>query len=138
MVKNVRFMVMKGVLLVNLWIFIGAGIGGLCRYWLSNAIYFLVGRQFPYGTLVVNITGCFLMGLLFVLALERLDNFGLQLRAFFLVGVLGGYTTFSSFSIETINLFESGNWLGALLNVFASVIICLIAAWVGVVGGRNL
>jgi CrcB protein len=124
--------------MVNILIFIGAGIGGLFRYWISNGIYFLLGRQFPYGTLVVNITGCFLMGLLFVFTLERLDTFGLQLRAFLLIGLLGGYTTFSSFSIETLNLFEGGNWLAALINIFASVIVCLIAAWVGLLVGRNL
>jgi len=119
-------------------IFIGAGLGGALRYWISNATYFILGKQFPYGTLVVNISGCFLMGLLFVLTLERIDGFGSELRAFLLVGLLGGYTTFSSFSIETINLFESGNWSNGILNILLSNLICLAAAWLGVIGGRNL
>jgi fluoride exporter len=119
-------------------IFIGAGFGGLLRYWISNGVYFLIGRQFPYGTLVVNISGSFLMGLLFVLTLERFDSLGSQLRALLLIGLLGGYTTFSSFSIETVNLFESGNWLSALINIFITTIVCILAAWLGVIGGRNL
>src|SRR5207253_2850997 len=102
------------------------------RYWISNGIYFLLGRQFPYGTLVVNVSGCFLMGLLFVLTLERFDSTASSLRAFLLIGLLGGYTTFSSFSIETINLIESGNWVSAVINIFLSTIVCIAAAWLGV------
>lgn len=121
-----------------LLIFFGAGLGGVLRYWISNGVYLLLGRQFPYGTLIVNISGCFFMGLLFVLTLERFDSFGSQLRALLLIGLLGGYTTFSSFSIETINLFETGNWLSAIMNIFFSTTLCLVAAWLGVIGGRNL
>lgn len=119
-------------------IFFGAGLGGVLRYWVSNGIHFLFGRQFPYGTLVVNVSGCFLMGLLFVLTLERFESVGSELRALLLIGLLGGYTTFSSFSIETINLLENGNWLSGLMNVLLSTVICLAAAWLGVIGGRNL
>lgn len=119
-------------------IFMGAGIGGVLRYWVSNGIYFLLGKQFPYGTLIVNITGCFLMGLLFVISVERFDGFASQFRALILIGLLGGYTTFSSYSIETINLFESGNWVSALINMLLSTTICVLAAWLGVIGGRNL
>lgn len=130
----------KGTVLLidSILIFIGAGIGGVFRYWVSNGTYFLLGRQFPYGTLFVNVSGCFLMGFLFVLTLERFDGVGSQLRALLLIGLLGGYTTFSSFSMETINLFESGNWFNALINIFLSTIACLAAAWLGVIGGRNL
>ena len=108
------------------------------RYWISNSLYWLVGRQFPYGTLVVNVSGCFLMGLLFVLILERFDGIGPQLRSLLVIGFLGGYTTFSSFSIETLNLFENGAWLSAALNICLSVILCIVAAWIGVIGGRQL
>lgn len=121
-----------------LLIFFGAGLGGVLRYWISNSVYSLLGRQFPYGTLIVNVSGCFLMGLLFVLTLERFDSIGSELRALLLIGLLGGYTTFSSFSIETINLFESGSWLSAVLNIFLSTSLCVVAAWLGVLGGRNL
>ena len=120
------------------FIFLGAGIGGVFRYWVSNGIYLLLGRQFPYGTLIVNISGCFLMGLLFILMLERFDNMASQLRAFLLIGLLGGYTTFSSFSIETIHLFESGNGLSAMANIVLSTILCILATWLGVLGGRSL
>ena len=81
-------------------------------------------QQFPYGTLIVNISGCFLMGLLFVLTTERWIESDPSLRALLLIGLLGGYTTFSSFSIETLMLYESGHWLGALLNVVLSVSLC--------------
>ncbi len=122
----------------TLLIFFGAGIGGVLRYWISNAIYFLAGTKFPYGTLVVNITGCFLMGVLFVLVMERVNGAAPQLRALLLIGALGGYTTFSSFSIETINLIESGDWLKAGIYILSSVIICLLATWIGVIGARQL
>jgi len=122
----------------TLLIFLGAGFGGVSRYWISNITYGILGRQFPYGTLVVNISGCFLMGLLFVLILERFDGIGPQLRSLLLIGLLGGYTTFSSFSIETLNLFENGAYLSAALNILFSVILCIAATWLGVMGGRQL
>lgn len=119
-------------------IFIGAGLGGVLRYWISKGTYFLLGRQFPYGTLVVNISGCFLMGLLFVLIIDRFIGAGPQLRSFLLIGLLGGYTTFSSFSIETMSLFENGAWVSAFLNILLSVILCMTATWLGMMGGRQL
>lgn len=101
----------------TLLIFLGAGLGGVIRYWVSNVIYLLVGKNFPYGTLAVNVSGCFVMGLLFIVLLERFNGIGSELRAFLLIGLLGGYTTFSSFSMETFNLFENGDWLNAALNI---------------------
>lgn len=122
----------------TLLIFLGAGLGGVCRYWVSNGVYWLLGRQFPYGTLIVNATGCFLMGLLFVLILERLNGVGPQLRFLLLIGFLGGYTTFSTFSIETLNLYESGDWFGASLNIVLSVVSCIVLTWLGMIWGRQL
>lgn len=122
----------------TLLIFLGAGLGGALRYWVSNTAYWFLGRQFPYGTLVVNASGCFFMGFLFVLIMERLDGIGYPLRSFLLIGLLGGYTTFSSFSIETLNLYESGDWFGALLNILLSTIACLLLTWLGIVLGRQL
>lgn len=119
-------------------IFLGAGLGGVFRYWIANAVYFVCGRQFPYGTLVVNVTGCLLMGFLFTIISERFDGYGAPLRAFILIGLLGGYTTFSSFSLETLNLFENGAWLGAGLNVLLSMALCFLAVWAGVIGGRHI
>jgi CrcB protein len=125
-------------MLNSLLIFLGAGCGGVLRFWVSSGIYKLAGRQFPLGTLVVNVSGCFLMGLLFVLLVERFSEIAPQLRSLLLIGLLGGYTTFSSFSIETLNLFENGAWLSAAANIFLSVILCLIAAWLGLMGGRQI
>jgi CrcB protein len=122
----------------TLLIFFGAGFGGVFRYWVSNGVYWFLGRQFPYGTLVVNASGSFLMGLLFSLILERFDGIGPQLRSLLLIGFLGGYTTFSSFSIETLNLFESGAWIGATLNIFFSVALCIALTWLGVLVERQL
>jgi CrcB protein len=122
----------------TLLIFVGAGCGGVFRYWVSNISYWFLGREFPYGTLIVNVSGCFLMGLLFVLLIERFNGGGPQLRSLLLIGLLGGYTTFSSFSIETLNLFENGAPLAGVANILLSVILCLAATWLGVIGGRQL
>lgn len=121
-----------------LLIFFGGGIGCVVRYLVSSNAYVLVGRHFPYGTLIVNVTGSFLMGVLFILILNRFSTVAPQLRAFLLVGFLGGYTTFSSFSIETLNLFEQGEVLKAALNIITSIILCIAAAWMGVMLGRHL
>jgi len=121
-----------------LLIFFGGGLGCLARYLISNGIYSLVGQNFPYGTLIVNVTGSFLMGFLFIIILERIGEIAPALRMLLLVGFLGGYTTFSSFSIETFNLLEQGAMLKALLNIGISVISCITAVWFGVVLGRSL
>jgi len=121
-----------------LLIFLGSGLGGLFRYCISTNTYLLVGRQFPYGTLLVNASGCFIMGLLFVIVVERISGFGPELRALLLVGFLGGYTTFSAFSIETVNLFENCDWLLAILNILISVTVCILLTWLGILGGRHL
>ncbi len=110
-------------------IFLGSGLGGISRYGVSLLTYSVLGKQFPYGTLVVNVTGCFLMGLLFELIIERFDGIGVPLRAFLLIGFLGGYTTFSSFSIETINLIENDQWLSGLSNIFFNMTLCSRSFW---------
>lgn len=121
-----------------LLIFLGAGLGGVSRYWISNLIYYFLGRQFPYGTLFVNVTGSFLMGLLFIIIVDRFDSMEVQLRSLLLIGFLGGYTTFSSFSIETLMLIERGDWIAALLYIVLSVILCLALTWIGVATGSKL
>lgn len=115
----------------------GGAVGALLRFWVSNGIYALVGRTFPYGTLAVNVLGSLLMGLLYVLLLDKLA-LGPQWRAALLVGLLGAFTTFSTFSIETLNLVEEGEAIKALLNVLLSVSLCLVAAWIGVLAGRSV
>jgi len=119
-------------------IFLGSGLGAISRYGVSNLIHNLVGRAFPYGTLVVNASGSFIMGLLFIIILERFDGLAPQLRAFLLIGFLGGYTTFSSFSIETLSLLEQGAWISAGLNILLNIIFCISLAWLGVLGARSL
>jgi CrcB protein len=125
-------------LINELLIFLGAGIGGVFRYWVSNATYFFLDRQFPYGTLIVNVSGSFLMGFLFILIHQKFGNLNIQLRALLLIGLLGGYTTFSSFSIETFTLLENGQYLSAMINILSSIILCLLAAWIGVIAGRSV
>lgn len=114
----------------------GGAIGALMRYWMSMAVYSAMGRNFPYGTLAVNVLGSLVMGLLFVLLVERLAADSIW-RAALLIGVLGAFTTFSTFSIETLNLFEEGAYNRAMANIGLSVLLCLAAAWFGVKLGRQ-
>lgn len=119
------------------FIAIGGALGAVLRYGASVSVYALLGRSFPYGTLFVNVSGSLLMGLLSVLMLERF-NIGPEWRAAVLVGVLGSFTTFSTFSIETLNLLEQGDWLRAMSNIVLSVLVCLAAVWLGVLIGRQV
>src|SRR3989338_11714652 len=119
-------------------IFFGGGLGSILRYWLSMATYTWLGRLFPYGTLVVNIMGSFLMGLLTVLLVERMHHHVDPLRALLLFGLLGGFTTFSSFTMETWSLLEDGEVAKACLNIAGSVSLCLLAVAIGVLLGRQV
>lgn len=115
----------------------GGSIGAVMRYLVSTGIYSWFGRGFPYGTLVVNILGSLLMGLLYELFLQRL-SVSPEVRAVLLIGFLGAFTTFSTFSIETINLIEQGDLIKAIINILASVILCVLAAWCGLQIVRQL
>jgi len=115
----------------------GGALGALGRFWMSAGVYRLLGREFPWGTLAVNVLGSFLMGLLFVLFLERSLVSG-EWRAAILVGVLGAFTTFSTFSIETLNLIGQADYLKAVGNVLVSVAACILACWAGLALGRQL
>ena len=122
----------------SVWIFLGAGFGGVFRFWTAKGMQKLLGQAFPYGTLTVNALGSLLMGFLFILFIERLNGIAPNLRNLLLIGFLGGYTTFSSFSIETILLLESRAWLGAILNILLNVGLCIPLAWAGVLVARAL
>jgi fluoride exporter len=117
--------------------FLGGGLGSALRYWLSGSVYRFLSPTFPYGTLAVNAIGCFAIGLLMSLFEER---FAVQplLRVFLTIGVLGGFTTFSTFSFETLALFREGSMVAAMINVIASLVTCLLATWGGSVLGKLL
>ncbi len=117
---------------IYLWIGLGSALGGMLRYWLSGAVARHYGETFPWGTLVVNVTGSLLIG--FFATLTQPDGRWLVQplgRTFFMVGVCGGYTTFSSFSLQTLQLMRDGQWLYAALNTLLSVALCLLAVWLG-------
>ena len=118
---------------------VGGALGSLGRFWLSDWVAERYGMVFPWGTLVINITGSFLIGMFYALYepgghMEASPTF----RQFFMIGICGGYTTFSSFSLETLLQMKSGNWLYAGSYVLSSVLLCLIAVWLGYVLGGLL
>lgn len=115
----------------------GGALGSVLRFWLTYGVHAVAGNKFPYGTLFVNVIGCLAMGWLFVALAEGSTSNGLW-RAGLLVGVLGGFTTFSAFSMETLRLLEQGHALQALTNIVASVVLCLGATWIGVLWARSL
>jgi len=115
-----------------LWTALGSALGGVGRYWLSGVIARRFGEAFPVGTLVVNATGSFVIG--FIASLTRPEGRLLMSasgRQFLMVGICGGYTTFSSFSLQTLNLAREGEWFYAGANVVASLLLCLLAVWLG-------
>lgn len=114
----------------------GGALGALLRYGVASGVHGVLGRGFPYGTLTANVAGSLLMGWLYVVLLER-SLLGPQWRAALLIGLLGAFTTFSTFSIETLLLIEEGETARALANVLLSVILCLVAVWAGLMLGRS-
>jgi fluoride exporter len=115
----------------------GGALGAVLRFGMSSTIYRVLGRDFPYGTLAVNVLGSLLMGFLFVVLVERLAV-SAEWRAALLIGLLGAFTTFSTFSFETLALFENGELLKAIANIVLSVFLCLAATWLGLSLGRQL
>ncbi len=115
----------------------GGALGAVLRFGMSNSVYRLLGRDFPYGTMAVNVLGSLLMGFLFVLFVERMVV-SAEWRSGLLIGLLGAFTTFSTFSFETLALFDAGAPIKALVNIIASVVLCLVATWLGLILGRQI
>jgi CrcB protein len=113
----------------------GGAVGSVARYLMASSIQSATGWQFPLGTVLVNILGCFLIGILYVLLVARPDPRN-ELRVLLMVGVMGGFTTFSSFSLETITMAMNANYAGAVLNVVISVAACLLGTTLGVALAR--
>jgi len=115
-----------------LWIALGSALGGMARYWCFGIAARLAGETFPWGTLAVNIAGSAFIG--FFAAISGPEGrylIGPGMRQFVMPGICGGFTTFSTFSLETLNLMRDGEWTRAGGNIIGSVVLCLLGAWLG-------
>ena len=122
-----------------IWVMIGSALGGGARYWCSGFVAERIGETFPWGTLIVNVTGSFVIG--FFATLTGPDGrflVGTTARQFVMVGICGGYTTFSSFSLQTLNLIRDGEWFRAGGNIGLSVVLCMLAVWLGQIAATAL
>ena len=133
---------------VSLWVLLGSALGGLARYWLGVAVAALAGPGFPWGTLLINVLGSFVIGLVGAATgenglLEAVPGAAgrllavVELRAFVMAGVCGGFTTFSSFSLQSLELLQAGRQGPAFAYMAASVGLCLLGVWAGWVLGRG-
>lgn len=125
--------------MMYVWVTLGSALGGLARYWISGLVASHFGETFPWGTIVVNVTGCFVIG--FFATLSGPDGRLLapsSVRQFVMTGICGGYTTFSSFALQTLNLARDGEWSGAGANVALSMVLCLLAVYAGQVAAALL
>jgi len=116
---------------------IGGAIGSIFRFLLAKKVQAMIQSAIPWGVLLVNFLGCFLIGLLSTLFLEKLQVSPVW-RAGILIGFLGGFTTFSTFTNDAINLIDVGSMLPAVLYIFLSLSLCLIATWIGLYLARSL
>lgn len=126
---------------LQLYLAVGAGsaLGGMARYGCSGVAAHLFGETFPWGTLIVNVAGSFVIGFFATLTAPDGRVFvGTTARQFVMAGFLGGYTTFSSFSLQTLNLIRDGDWLRVAGNVGGSVALCLVAVWLGHLAAASL
>ena len=122
------------------WVALGGALGSAARFWFSGVIARNFGETFPWGTLLVNTTGSLAIGVF--ATITGPDGRWLApawfRQQFFMLGICGGYTTFSSFSLQTLNLMQDGEWLYAGANILVSVAFCLVAVWLGYVLGAFL
>lgn len=115
---------------------LGGALGAIARFALSHQTYIWLGRDFAWGTLAVNLIGSFMIGLLTILLINKFAV-STEWRAFLIVGFLGSFTTFSTFSFETMQYIQIGELNKAMLNIAVSVVGCLIAVWIGLVAGKQ-
>ena len=120
----------KGIL-----VFIGGGIGSVLRYMMSGWVYAVWGSNFPYGTLAVNVSGSFVIGFFLTLAEDRFLITS-DMRIFVAIGIVGGFSTFSTFSYETFKLLKNGSFLIGGLNIAVSLTFALFALWIGSIMGK--
>jgi len=119
-------------MMAYLWVALGGALGSVSRFWMNGLISARFGETFPWNTLVINVTGSFIIGIFGALTLHEPDGAHRStLIQFFMIGICGGYTTFSSFSLQTLSLMQKGEWLYAAGNILGSVILCMIAVWLG-------
>ena len=126
-------------MITYLWVALGGALGSMARYGCSSLIANWFGQTFPLGTLVINVVGSLIIG--FFATITGPDGRVLvagDTRQFVMVGLCGGYTTFSSFSLETLALAQDGEYVRAGLNIVGSVALCLLAVWVGYIAGAAL
>jgi len=115
-----------------LWVALGSALGGVARHWCSGVAARLWGESFPWGTIIVNVAGSFVIGLFATLtAPDGRVAASSEARFFVMVGLCGGYTTFSAFSLQSLVLARAGEWIGLGMNIGLSVVLCLAAVWLG-------
>ena len=124
-----------------LWVAIGGALGSVGRFWLNGMVSRNFGETFPWGTIIVNVTGSFVIGIIAALAMPegRLDSPSRAfVTQFLMIGICGGYTTFSSFSLQTLNLLRDREWLYAGGNILFSILFCLLAVALGYLVGATV
>lgn len=116
---------------------LGASIGGIARYWMSNAVYKFLPAFFPFGTLAVNVIGSFIIGII-IFYLDAKEIISPELKIFLTVGFCGGFTTFSTFSLETLNLMRDSEFLLAFVNAAANVLLSLLGIFLALLTAKYL
>jgi CrcB protein len=130
---------MSNEMIRYVWVSIGGALGTAARYWFSGLVANHFGETFPWGTMFINISGSFVIG--FFATITGPDGrifASTEMRQFVMIGLCGGYTTFSSFSLQTLNLVRDGETAWALANIGLSVVLCLVAVWIGHVVATHL
>ena len=127
--------------LAYIWVAVGGALGSVARYWLNGVVSDRYGATFPWGTMTVNVIGSFVIGVLGALTLPE-GRMSSEARALttqlLMIGICGGFTTFSSFSLQTLNLVRDREWLYAGVNILLSVVLCLVATWLGYLLGSAI